>query len=41
MIYALLLMVAATCSPDISNIEESQFELHPALGMVITLESGT
>ena len=34
-------MLSQCVPPDISLIREEQVELHPSLGMVITLDSGT
>jgi hypothetical protein len=28
------------CQPDISNVSDDQIQLHPALGIVITLDTG-
>ena len=41
MINALLIsLIIAICPPDISNVSEDNIELHPTLGMVMTLDSG-
>lgn len=42
MLKALLLVyILSVCPPDLSGVKETDIELHPTLGVVITLSSGT